>query len=262
MTKIIWMSDPHFQNEGCVDGIDPRVRLDSAIAHANEHHSDAAFIVLSGDLVGDEMEPDYTALANHFATSDLPIHPMMGNHDDRRLLRNHLTVPPNPSGDFIHYAIEREAETIICLDTHKSGSHAGSLCASRLAWLDTVLCSDSHKPAYIFMHHPPLALELPMQDEIMLEDAEAFLDLVSAHPRVKHLFFGHVHRATSGSIRSIPFATLGSLLFQAPPPRPAWTWESFVPAKEAPQYGVLHITNGDVILHYTQFCDYCVGEVG
>ncbi len=25
MTKIIWMSDPHFQNEGTIDGLDPKV---------------------------------------------------------------------------------------------------------------------------------------------------------------------------------------------------------------------------------------------
>ena len=57
ITKIIWMSDPHFQNEGTIDGLDPRARLAAAINHANAHHADADFAILSGDLVGDDIVP-------------------------------------------------------------------------------------------------------------------------------------------------------------------------------------------------------------
>lgn len=105
-----------------------------------------------------------------------------------------------------------------------------------------------------------MSLGLPMQDDIMLEDSTAFFDLIQKHGTVKHLFMGHVHRATAGSIKGIPFATIGSITFQAPTPRPAWNWDSFAPAREAPQYGVLHIENGDVTLHYTQFCDEALGR--
>ncbi|MEO0905613.1 MAG: phosphodiesterase, partial [Pseudomonadota bacterium] len=99
----------------------------------------------------------------------------------------------------------------------------------------------------------------PPQDEIMLEDDHAFLDIVSAHKNVKHLFMGHVHRPTAGTVRGIPFATIGALSFQAPAPRPAWYWDSFVVAQEAPQLGVILIENDNVVLQYTQFCDYDVG---
>ncbi len=259
MTKIIWMSDPHFQNLGTVDGIDPRVRLATAIEHANTHHADADFVILSGDLVGDDIEGDYSAIAKYLARSKLPLYPMMGNNDDRAGFRRHLNLPEKVMSEFVQYGLDTPDGAILCLDTHKVGSHAGQLCESRLAWLQEFLTEASDRSAYIFMHHPPLALGLPKQDEIMLEDSGAFLDLICRHGSVKHLFMGHVHRATSGTVRGIPFATLGAVSFQAPAPRPAWTWETFEAAREAPQYGVVFIERGNVVLQYTQFCDYEVG---
>ena len=259
MTKIIWMSDPHFQNEGTIAGLDPRLRLARAIEHANIHHSDADFAILSGDLVGDDIEADYSALSGYLAKTKIPIHAMMGNNDERAGFRKHIPVPANAMADFIQYALHLDDKTILCLDTHKVGSHTGEFCETRLNWLDETLRETAGKPAYIFMHHPPLALHLPPQDELMLEDAAAFLDLISAHHNVKHLFMGHVHRHTSGSVRGIPFATLGALSFQAPAPRPAWTWETFQHPKEAPQYGVLYVEDETVVLQPTQFCSFDVG---
>lgn len=261
MTKIIWMSDPHFQNEGTIDGLDPRARLAAAIDHMNAHHADAGFAVLSGDLVGDDVATDYRVMAPYLAASRVPIYPMMGNNDERAAFRGHLLVPDHCMEHFIQYTVETPESVFICLDTHKIGSHAGQLCAQRLAWLDEQLTIHKDKPVYIFMHHPPLSLGLPMQDQIMLEDADVFLDLLEAHGNVRHLFMGHVHRPTCGTVRGIPFATLGALSFQAPAPRPEWTWDSFAAAAEPPQYGVIEIADGNVVVQYTQFCRYETGVV-
>ncbi|PSL20685.1 phosphodiesterase [Shimia abyssi] len=259
MTKLIWMTDPHFQTEGTIRGLNPRTRLEAAIEHANTHHADAALIVLSGDLVGDDIERDYQSLAIHLNASAIPFYPMMGNHDDRPALRRNLTLPETTTSEFVQFVVELPDCTILCLDTHKPGSDAGTYCATRLAWLDDVLTHSADKPAYIFMHHPPLALHLPKQDEIMLEEADSLLGLLARHNHVKHLFAGHVHRPTAGTVRGIPFATLGALSIQAPPPRPEWDWNSFEPAQEPPHYGVLHIEDDSVVLQYTQFCKYDVG---
>ncbi|KIC49961.1 metallophosphoesterase [Tateyamaria sp. ANG-S1] len=262
MTKIIWMSDPHFQTKGTIAGLDPRARLAAAIEHANAHHSDADFVILSGDLVGDDIEGDYTALAEYLGRSELPIHPMMGNNDNRDGFRLRLALPADTMPGFIQFARHTADGIVVCLDTHKVGSHAGQFCDARRDWLDELLRTYSGKDAYIFMHHPAFALGLPKQDEIMLEEGDAFLNLICGHPNVKHLFMGHVHRPTCGTMRGIPFATLGALSFQAPAPRPSWDWDSFKPAREAPQYGVLEISNGNATLQYTQFCDFAFGMDG
>ncbi|KJZ21117.1 phosphodiesterase [Loktanella sp. S4079] len=259
MTKIIWMSDPHFQNAGTIDGLNPRVRWAAAIDHINAHHADADFVVVSGDLVGDDIEGDYSGIARYLAQSKLPVYPMIGNNDDRDGLRAHLAIPANAMPGFVQYAIDTYDSAYLLLDTQKRGSHAGELCPARKEWLEHALEARRDKPVYVFMHHPPVSLHLPAQDEIMLENADGFLDLIGRYSNVKHLFMGHVHRPTCGTVRGIPFATIGAVSFQAPAPRPEWHWDSFVAPAEAPHYGVLHITDGDVTLQYTQFCSYETG---
>lgn len=259
MTKIVWMSDPHFQNAGLIDGLDPRKRLKAAIDYANAHYADADFAVLSGDLVGDDVEGDYSVLATYLAESDLPIYPMVGNNDDRHGFLRHLSIPQTAMPEFIQYSVDTPDGRCVFLDTHMTGSHAGELCETRLNWLAATLADAAGQPVYIFMHHPPHALGLPKQDEIKLQNGDAFLEVILGQSNVKHLFMGHVHRPTCGTIRGIPFATVGAVSFQAPAPRPVWDWDSFKPPEEAPHFAVLDLSDGDVTLQYVQFCAFDVG---
>ena len=49
--KFIHITDTHLANPGStLYGLDPRARLDAAIADINKHQSDAAFAVVTGDL--------------------------------------------------------------------------------------------------------------------------------------------------------------------------------------------------------------------
>ncbi|MFQ1700485.1 metallophosphoesterase [Loktanella agnita] len=259
MTKIIWMTDPHYQSAGDIAGLNPRVRLATAIDHMNTHHGDAALAVISGDLVGDDIGNDYAGLSTYLARSNVSIHALVGNNDDRAGFRAHLPLPEDAMPDFVQYVLTVAGARLICLDTHKPGSHAGEFCATRQDWLKQMLLQQPDLPTYIFMHHPPMALGLPKQDEIRLENGDAFLDLISGYPNVRHLFIGHVHRPTCGTIRGIPFVTLGALSFQAPAPQPDWDWQSFKAAEEPPHYAVLSIQNGDITVQFTQYCTYAHG---
>lgn len=254
MLKAIWMSDPHFTHVGEVLGHDPLIRLDKALDHISTNHSDASFCVISGDLVNRGEQASYAALAKRLDRLDISVLPMMGNHDDRKLLRENLSLPKSCMEDFIQFCVPTSSGLIICLDTHKTGSDAGELCEKRLAWLKNQLKNAAGKPVYMFMHHPPMALGLPMQDTEGLIDGDGFLDLISNFECVKYLFVGHVHRPISGTIRGVPFSTMRSILYQAPAPRPDWNWDTFKPSEEAPNIGVITISNSDVNLQYEQFC--------
>ncbi len=257
MTKLIWMSDLHFlAGDETVAGHDPRVRLQAAVDHINRHQRDAAYCVISGDLVNKGNAADYRALKQQLAHMDIECLLMLGNHDDRAEIAKVFERPKNPMPDHWQYQLQIDGALLLLLDTLKPGSGAGEFCRERMGWLDTALSANPDQPVYIFMHHPPMALGLPMQDEIRLEQGAEFLALIAGYPNVKHLFIGHVHRPVTGVINGVSFATMRSVLYQAPPPMPPWDWNSFAPAPEAPAYGVLNIENADVTLQYTEFCDH------
>jgi Icc protein len=259
MTKIVWISDLHFLAEGRLYGIAPRVRLTAAVDYINRTHADCEHCIISGDLVNREDLEDYQALKVHLERLECSYLPMLGNHDDRDLMRSVFDLPETVMPDFIQYEVETKHATVLCLDTHKPGFANGELCSTRRSWLRSALDRAGDKPVHIFMHHPPMDLGLPQQDTSKLEAGETFLDLISEFANVAHLYMGHVHRLVSGTIRGIPFSTMNSVSFQARAPKPEWTWDSFKTPPEPPLIGVLNITERDVILQYEQFCEFETG---
>ena len=257
--KFIWMSDPHMVARGGVLGHDPRARLRAAVAFINTHHSDARFCIISGDLVDGGGAEDYRALAAILKDLVVPVYPMVGNHDDRALLRAHLAVPPGGMTDFVQYAVpDLTGARILCLDTLTPGSGDGSFCAARLKWLGACL-AESADPTYVFMHHPPFALELPCLDDSCNRDGAAMMAAFRDAPQIRHLFMGHIHQAITGRVGGIPFATMRAILYQAPPPEPPWDWENFAPALVPPALGVITLRDGDAILRYQDFCAVDLG---
>lgn len=255
------MSDLHFMQEGDVLGHDPRLRLQAAIDHINSHHADAEMCIISGDMVNRGTRSDYESVQAKLENLSVPYFPMVGNHDNRDLFREALPVPESCMTHFIQYRLLVPDGIIICLDTHKTGSDAGELCMARREWLSGVLTEAGDTSVFIFMHHPPMSLGLPMQDTENMDNGQAFLDLISQFECVKYLFIGHVHRPITGSVGGIPFSTMRSVLYQAPPPRPDWTWDTFKPGKEAPNIGVIQLASLSVNLQYDQFCEYQLGAV-
>lgn len=256
MLNAIWMSDLHFAAHDDVMGHDPRMRLSSVIHHINSHYANSELCVITGDIVNKGSPEDYAAVYDALSTLNIPYWPMVGNHDDRVLFKQVFTLPENCMDEFVQYSVSTSEGEMVCLDTLKTGADEGELCSERLSWLRAKLDSLGETPTYIYMHHPPMVLGLPMQDSENIIYSDELLDVLTSHKNVKHLFIGHVHRPIVGTIRGIPFATMRSVLYQAPAPLPAWNWQSFRPGEEAPAFGALKINDADVTLQYVQFCAY------
>ncbi|MEM1101892.1 MAG: metallophosphoesterase, partial [Pseudomonadota bacterium] len=248
----------HFTAHGDVLGHDPRVRLEAAIDLVNAQYRDAAFCLISGDMGNRGTPADYAALARRLARLEIPYLPLPGNHDRRAEFRRHLALPEGVMEAFIQYEVPLGHARVIGLDSLDPGADGGVLCPVRRDWLLERLAA-SEAPALVFLHHPPMALGLPMQDADRLAEGESVLDALAETGRVAFLGAGHVHRRHSGVVRGLPFATMASVLYQAPPPVPAWDWESFAPAREAPELALVTVEGPDIRVVPRQICPYETG---
>ena len=61
-----------------------------------------------------------------------------------------------------------------------------------------------------------LAVGLVDMDRINLQNAQALLDILVADGRVKHIFFGHLHRPVHGVVAGIPWTCAPSTFYQLP----------------------------------------------
>lgn len=251
--KIIWLSDLHLVSRGSLlFGRDPEKQLQAAIDDINANHADATYCVLSGDLVDDASADVYNHLGEMLTGLKVQYLPMVGNHDDRELLKACLNVPELNGGPFLQYTVMAGDWRLIMLDTVKSGHMDGEMCGERLQWLRAELDRDQQSPTLVFTHHPLLPLNLPMQDQESLKSGEQLLSVLQAVDNVRHWCFGHVHRPVSGSFDNLGFTSMQSIAIQAPLPYPAWDWESFRPADEKPAFGIIHLARKSAVVHFQQ----------
>ena len=253
--KIVQVSDPHMKAKGkMLHGIDPSARLAACVADINRHHSDAAFVVVSGDVSDDGTAESYARAGELLRPLKPMLRLMPGNHDSRgEFLRAFRGVGRDESG-FVQSEVALRGRSFVFLDTVRAGAHDGEFCARRARWLGGRLDSarGSGRRAYVFAHHPPMRINVPYLDRLRLLDRGRLAAALS--PRrdvVRHLFFGHVHRTISGVWRGFPFScakglshqTALDMLDEQNPPYTA----------AAPAYAVILLQGGDVVVHHREF---------
>lgn len=237
--KIVWLTDLHITASGQVEGTACAARLAQATEQINRWHGDAACCVISGDLTDTGAPDEYAALAEALSRLSVPVLPMIGNHDNRALLRAALPPAGLAMNAYHQFRWDIDGLTLLCLDTHLPGDDAGAIDDARLAWVADQLAATVDRRVLVFMHHPPGPLGLSLLDDMPLRDSEPLVRLLAAAPQVAHLFCGHVHRPVSGTIGGVPFTTLRALAHQTRPPHHLKTWSDFVDHDERPQYGVI-----------------------
>lgn len=251
--KVIQLTDLHLNaGDTSLHGSNPAQQLNAAIDSILRDHADAAFCLLTGDLADAGTDDAYASLAAIIARLPMPVYPLTGNHDDRRaLMRAFPKLRADESG-FIQSAIDTPHGRFLLLDTLEPGKPWGKYCARRQTWLRAQLADDAVQNFWIVMHHPPLAVGIPSMDQYALKDADAFHVLLAPFKnKIRHLFFGHLHRPIGGSWHGMPFSVVRSpnhqvaLDLHAMPDVPG--------CHETPGYGVILIDDTTVAVHHHDF---------
>jgi 3',5'-cyclic AMP phosphodiesterase CpdA len=206
--RIAHLSDPHLARGPLA--AQPAANLADAIGRVLAVEPRPDCIVITGDLADTGHPEEYAALHAILRRCPVPVHLMPGNHDDPdALIARFGDTPFLDDGLSTKYAVEYPEATIIVADSWRPEDPAGQLGPDQLSWIDRTLAARPQVPAFVCLHHPPLALGMPFLDSIMLTDAAEFADVIQRHPHVVRVLTGHVHRTVSAM-----FA--GTLLAVAP----------------------------------------------
>jgi Icc protein len=198
------ISDLHIKRPGALAyrRVDTAAHLARCIERLNALDPRPDAVVMTGDLV-DQGEPEqYAHLKSLLATLDIPYYLLVGNHDDRKALRDAFREREElqTGGEFVQYAIDigpkRGPLRLIALDSMVPGESAGLLCDARLAWLEEQLDAARGKPVIVALHHPPFVTGIGHMDALRLEptSADKLAAIVARHPNVERVICGHVHR--------------------------------------------------------------------
>ena len=252
--KFIHITDPHIvPAPRTLCALDPRARLAAAIADIIRHNADADCVVMTGDLAYLGEPAAYEGLRDVLDPLTIPYHLLVGNHDDRANFRNAFPATPLDEHGFVQYVVDTEAGAFVMMDTMEAEAPQGVYCERRFEWLEQQLQILAGQPVFLFLHHPPFDIGIRSLDESRLPDAERLARLIAAHGGVRHMFYGHVHRAVWGSWNGIPTSALpgtnhqvGLTLGGSP---------EMLGTHERPAYGVVLIERNCVNVHLRDFID-------
>ena len=192
------ISDMHVRDDGqlCYGRVETSAFLARAVDHLVRMRPRPDLVFATGDLVDKGTREEYRRLRHLLAPLPMPVHLLVGNHDDRDALRaefeDHRYLPRD---GFLHYVVDDHPVRFVALDTLVPGQGGGHLCDERLGWLAARLAEAPTRPTVIVMHHPPFVTGIPRMDALGLAGAEAMGEIVRRHPQVEAVLCGHLHRA-------------------------------------------------------------------
>lgn len=255
MSKILVMTDLHLtEAPETIIGLDPGARLAQGLAHAARHHPDAERLILMGDLTHHGRAAQYDRLAGLLTDLPWPVTPMIGNHDRRAAFRAGFPETPVDADGHVQSIIDLPDIRLICLDTVDETAeieHSGRLCDARMAWLKTALNEAPDHGAIVFMHHPPVDTGFTGMDEIGLSNREEVRAAMQAHPALRHVFAGHVHRTISISMGRVPVAIFKSTCHQMP--MCLGEADHSLSVDEPGAYGIVVTGPRDIVVHSEDF---------
>lgn len=258
--KIVHISDIHLDAEPILD-LDPVENFRLCLAHVEQYQGDADRIVITGDLTHHGRAESYETLKSMLAasplTGDRSPRLLIGNHDDRETFAAAFPQAMRDANGFVQWTEDTSAGLFVYMDTVTAGTHSGSYCAKRRAWLEDVLkaAEAQNKPAWLFMHHNPTTVHVANADQINIREESELKEILARHrATVRHIFFGHCHFSLSGAVAGIPFSAPRSTN------HPCWPDFSGITDRMGygdlqPNYNVCFIDADSTVVHTIDFRD-------
>jgi 3',5'-cyclic AMP phosphodiesterase CpdA len=214
---LLHLSDTHLiAGDGALYGaVDADARLQRLLDRIEGARIVPSALVFTGDLV-DAGEPaayrKLRAMVEPFAARlGCEVMWVMGNHDDRGALRQHL-LDESPSGEPLDRVYQVDGLRIVALDTSVPGHHHGEVTDAQLDWLAEVLEVSAPFGTILAMHHPPLPTVADLAVAVELLEQQR-LATVLANTDVRAILAGHLHYSSFGTFAGIPVSVASSTCY-------------------------------------------------
>jgi 3',5'-cyclic-AMP phosphodiesterase len=214
---LLHLSDTHLiAGESRLYGaVDADTRLRQLLDRIETARITPSAVVFTGDLV-DAGEPaayrKLRAVVEPFAARlGCEVMWVMGNHDDRRAMREHL-LDELPSEAPLDRVFLVNGLRIVALDTSVPGHHYGELTDAQLTWLAQVLAVPAPLGTILAMHHPPLPTVADLAVAVELVEQHRLASVLEGTD-VRAILAGHMHYSSFGTFAGIPVSVASSTCY-------------------------------------------------
>jgi Icc protein len=231
--RLLQFTDTHVKSDpaGELRGVTPLKTLRATMAHAAQRFAAADAILLTGDLVHDDVG-GYQLIKQMFADSIVPVHCIPGNHDVPAVMQRELAEAPFHVGG----VVVMRPWVICLLNTWIENSASGRVGVEQLRRLDETLSTHGDLHALVCLHHHPLSMGSRWLDDVSLEDSREFLEIIRKHANVRGVLWGHVHQAFDCFMKGVRYMATPATCMQFLPHS-----EDFAIDQKPPGYRALEL---------------------
>lgn len=216
------------------------------------------FVVHTGDVVADPQLSAYRLAAEVFASLEIPIYYVNGNHDRADDIRRFLPMGQHenagPDPNRLSYAFEVKGFRFLVLDARgpdEIDPH-GLLPESQFEVISQEATRDG-LPLVVFIHYPVLPLNsIWMDDNMLVINGESLHEaLLPARNRLRGVFHGHVHQHMQTSRDGIHYYSVASVFSQFA----AWPDDKITrfDPEHLPGYSFVHLLPNQTVVHQHTF---------
>lgn len=199
--RVLHITDPHLfaDAESSLRGTVTHESLAEVLAQYQASDWSADLIAMTGDVIQDDTSAAYDRFIEQFAALGLPVYCVPGNHDDRSVMAEALAHPPF----FYCDSVDAGNWLITGIDSCLTGDAGGRVSDAELRRLEGILAETTADHVAICLHHPPLPMGSKWLDQVGLNNAAEFLNIIARPGNVRTTLFGHVHQAFDEQHESI-----------------------------------------------------------
>lgn len=182
MKSIAYITDLHVDEEFPMEqGVNAVENLHCVLEDLRTMSLDA--IVYGGDI--GEMR-SYKWFFDTLQALSVPLWITLGNHDQFSELRKHYNNDILGDHKELYYSFEDDSFKYMFLD-----SSSNSISAPQLEWFRREV--ESPTPLLLFVHHPILEVDTPVDKLYSLQGREVLRDALAARSAHSYVFCGHYH---------------------------------------------------------------------
>jgi 3',5'-cyclic-AMP phosphodiesterase len=216
--RLLQITDTHLYREpaGTLLGFNTHDSFNRIVELIRAQQPNPDIIVATGDIAQDASRESYLRFAQTVSMLGAPFYWIPGNHDRRSVMKE----IPGFENKFVQ-RIERGNWQIIMLDTSVSGDVHGLLSEAELDHLEQSLARVGDHQAIehslICLHHNPVPGNATWMQDIGLQNAATFIDLIRRFDSVRGVVYGHIHQSLDFEHQGIRFFCTPSTCIQFKP---------------------------------------------
>jgi Icc protein len=197
--RLLQLTDPHLfaSAQGRLRGVQTLESLQQVLAHARARKLNVDAVLCTGDIVNDE-PGGYAHFSSAMRAFGKPVYCVPGNHDDVTHMHSALGASPFQVGGHVDLGAWR----LILVDSCVPGQAGGRISERELQRLDESLRT-TERYAMVCMHHHPVEMASTWLDQVGIENAAAFFEVLDAHSQVRVITWGHVHQCFDARRRGV-----------------------------------------------------------